>query len=407
MQSLQHFTKLPPPRMVRRLLRKLKRDDDLEAIVEFTYILMKIYFTERPDFIQKAVRLAFHACIGGCDGCINYDHPGNKGLMAFVEEYVKVYEDNGVKNVMSFMDFIVYSTYAAVDHAIEINNRDCREEGCVMPPMMHTFKYGRTDCDHPDAPNTNDEGKFNIPSSRMNADENMAYFADEFDMHEEWEVVALMGAHTLGGGMPQHSGHIGVFVEGESTWFNNKYFKIMLDQEVDWSQVISTGTPENEVLKWRWDGFGAVKSGAYRCNHTLISDDCQSEYDSAKANGDLETFYHRCATEGGETPLHTRCALCCEGDDDRNGEKIGMMLNTDIELFYDVIHIDENGRTGCTLPGSTMDLPVCERYSSYNIGEIYAENKDLFITDFGIVLDKMLLNKVDLEKVKDLKMKSY
>ena len=48
---------LPPPRMVRRLLRKLKRDDDLEAIVEFTYILMKIYFTERPDFIQKAVRL--------------------------------------------------------------------------------------------------------------------------------------------------------------------------------------------------------------------------------------------------------------------------------------------------------------------------------------------------------------
>lgn len=83
------------------------------------------------------------------------------------------------------------------------------------------------------------------------------------------------------------------------------------------------------------------------------------------------------------------------------------MLNTDIELFYDVIHIDENGRTGCTLPGSTMDLPVCERYSSYNIGEIYAENKDLFITDFGIVLDKMLLNKVDLKKVKDLKMKGH
>ena len=106
--------------------------------------------------------------------------------------------------------------------------------------------------------------------------------------------------------------------------------------------------------------------------------------------------------------------------------QVGMMLNTDIELFYDVKHIDENGRTGCTLPGSTMDLPVCERYSSYNIGEIYAQvssnnlhsscgeshilliqfqNRDLFITDFGIVLDKMLLNKVDLRKIKDLKMK--
>ena len=43
--------------MVRRLLQQLKHDDDLEAIVEFTYILMKIYFTERPDSIPKAVRL--------------------------------------------------------------------------------------------------------------------------------------------------------------------------------------------------------------------------------------------------------------------------------------------------------------------------------------------------------------
>ena len=41
-----------------------------------------------------------------------------------------------------------------------------------MPPMIHTFKYGRTDCDHPDAPDTNDEGKFNFPSSHMNANEN-------------------------------------------------------------------------------------------------------------------------------------------------------------------------------------------------------------------------------------------
>ena len=49
--------------------------------------------------------------------------------MSFIEEYVSIYKINGVKNVMSFMDFLVYSTYAAVDHSIEINNRDCTEEG--------------------------------------------------------------------------------------------------------------------------------------------------------------------------------------------------------------------------------------------------------------------------------------
>ena len=130
-QQHLHNLSLPqlPPWVVKRLLLKLKGDDDIEAIVEFTYILMKIYFTENPDLIQKAVRLAFHACIGGCDGCINYAHPGNAGLMSFVEEYVQIFNENGVKNVMTFMDFLVYSTYAAVDLAIEINNRDCNEEG--------------------------------------------------------------------------------------------------------------------------------------------------------------------------------------------------------------------------------------------------------------------------------------
>ena len=58
---------------------------------------------------------------------MNYDN--NEVLVPFMEEYVDVYRDNGVKNVMSFMDFIVYSTYAAVDHAIEINNRECNEDG--------------------------------------------------------------------------------------------------------------------------------------------------------------------------------------------------------------------------------------------------------------------------------------
>ena len=89
-----------------------------------------------------------------------------------------------------------------------------------------------------------------------------------------------MGAHTLGGGMPQHSGHDGVFVEGERNMFNNNYYKIILDKEVDWgqvnscklliiktvnlilrhtlmlsAQVISLGTNDNPVTKWRWDGY--------------------------------------------------------------------------------------------------------------------------------------------------------
>ena len=46
--------------MAKRKLLKLKRDNDIEAIVTFTYTLMKVYFTESPEFIQKAVRLGIN-----------------------------------------------------------------------------------------------------------------------------------------------------------------------------------------------------------------------------------------------------------------------------------------------------------------------------------------------------------
>ena len=44
------------------------------------------------------------------------------------------------------------------------------------------------------------------------------------------------------------------------------------------------------------------------------SDDCQVEYNNAVNNGTLDYFYRRCATEGGEEPLRTRCKLCCNAD---------------------------------------------------------------------------------------------
>ena len=50
----------------------------------------------------------------------------------------------------------------------------------------HSYKWGRTDCDSPDAPNTDDEGALNIPTPGLGADEQMTYYADEFgfDMPE-------------------------------------------------------------------------------------------------------------------------------------------------------------------------------------------------------------------------------
>ena len=60
-----------------------------------------------------------------------------------------------------------------------------------MPDL--TFKWGRTDCD--DSPYTDDE--FEFPDATMTRSEMMTYFEDHFGYTGK-EVVALMGAHTLG-----------------------------------------------------------------------------------------------------------------------------------------------------------------------------------------------------------------
>ena len=51
-----------------------------------TYCQMKNYFTEDPGVIPKTVRLAFHHCMGGCDGCIAFNATLNRGLVWYIQE---------------------------------------------------------------------------------------------------------------------------------------------------------------------------------------------------------------------------------------------------------------------------------------------------------------------------------
>jgi len=39
--------------------------------------------------------------------------------------------------------------------------------------------------------------------------------------------------------------------------------------------------------------------------------DCLTEWQNAVVNGELDSFYERCATETGSNPLRTSCAYCC------------------------------------------------------------------------------------------------
>ena len=121
----------------------------------------------------------------------------------------------------------------------------------------------------------------------------------------------------------------------------------MLDNNTVWGQILSEPTEDNPNLpEWQWDGCSALDGT----------------------------------------------------------QKIGMKLDTDFELFYDLQLVSDDGLAGCRPPNGIGEeaLPLCPRYPTYDIGEIYANDRNTWAGDFVIVLDKMLLNKVDLNGLQDL-----
>ena len=71
-------------------------------------------------------------------------------------------------------------------------------------------------------------------------DQQIAYYADEFNFTELWEVVALNGVHSMGGAEANQSAHDGTFTEvNQEVALNNLYYKIMLDNDTVWEQGLN------------------------------------------------------------------------------------------------------------------------------------------------------------------------
>merc|ERR1711915_965035 len=193
----------------------------------------------------SAVRLSFHDCVGGCDGCLNIDNPDNFGLEDIVADLDTLYLDNNYAELLSRADLWAYAGYVSLGKAVDKANINCQDD-CV-PALDLAFRYGRVDCST--APYTTAD--VGLPSPHYNYQGLMNFFATEFGFTAE-EVVALMGVHTLGGAEIYNSGFDGDWVEGEPHKFNNKYYSIMVDEANNWRQrdVSETSTP---VIQWNAD----------------------------------------------------------------------------------------------------------------------------------------------------------
>merc|ERR1711874_388850 len=211
---------------------------------EVEAIKKKLRSVVRGSALPTAVRLSFHDCVGGCDGCLNVNNHDNAGLVASLDT---LYLANSYDSLLSRADFWALAGVYAVDKTIELNNDDCGEDDCEVPDSGLVFQWGRTDCDT--APYTDvDVG---LPSALLDHAHVMSFFAGEFGFDDN-ETVALLGAHTLGRASSDNSGFSGTWINGEANFFNNEYYKKLVDSSLTWRHR-DAGTDN-----WQWNVLGEV-----------------------------------------------------------------------------------------------------------------------------------------------------
>jgi len=214
---------------------------------EVEAVKKKLRSVVRGSALPTAVRLSFHDCVGGCDGCLNVNNHDNAGLADLVASLDTLYLANGYDTLLSRADFWALAGVYAVDKTIELNNDDCDEDDCEVPDSGLVFQWGRTDCDT--APYTDvDVG---LPSALLDHANVMSFFAGEFGFDDN-ETVALLGAHTLGRASSDNSGFSGTWINGEANFFNNEYYKKLADSSLTWRHR-DAGTDN-----WQWNVPGEV-----------------------------------------------------------------------------------------------------------------------------------------------------
>ncbi|XP_013408446.1 putative ascorbate peroxidase [Lingula anatina] len=219
----------------------------------------------RP-LIPGSVRLAFHDCVGGCDGCVNLDNADNSGLQTTARELNKVYDNEGFNKLMSRADFWALASVTALD--IAAGFQECHTVLCLWLPRPEiTFRWGRKDC--PTSPSTSQVRSF--PDGHGDLSSVKSFGNHTFGLNLR-ETVALLGAHTLGTAQKNQSGWNGKWVWNQHT-LSNLYYQELISKSLrrPWTQI-NVGKRSD---RWQWNAQsnegGKAKGGTIFMLNTDMS----------------------------------------------------------------------------------------------------------------------------------------
>ena len=184
------------------------------------------------------------------------DNIANRGLEGIFAEVNDLYDEEFNDTGISRADFYALAAVVAVKRASD--EQDCRQlqlpPDCDKPVPNMTIRYGRTDCaNSPHSPS--DSG---FPNAHGDLAHVMEIFRDGIGLTPR-QVVALIGAHTMGMTMPENSGFQGPWALPTDR-FDNAFFLTLVSNSSQWhqSELNITNAPQGLNPRYQWD-LGTVQ----------------------------------------------------------------------------------------------------------------------------------------------------
>ena len=88
--------------------------------------------------------IGFHDCVGGCNGCINFNNPDNNGLSKAVSTLSNLYTRNNFQSYgATLADFWAMAASVAVSAAVRTSNsqrnngQSCTSQSCPGPWVLY------------------------------------------------------------------------------------------------------------------------------------------------------------------------------------------------------------------------------------------------------------------------------
>ena len=180
----------------------------------------------------------------------------NFGLQGISGRLSDLYNDQLSDSGMSRADF--YALAAVVAVRVAADEQTCMQmmmpPNCTKPVPEMSILYGRKDC----ATSPNSDGDSGFPDAHGDLAHVMEVFRDGMGLTER-QVVALIGAHTMGMATPRNSGFQGPWAPPTNR-FDNAFYRTLVSNNSAWhqSRLNFQDAPDGLNPRFQWD-LGSVQ----------------------------------------------------------------------------------------------------------------------------------------------------